>query len=169
MVARFALRLGGPSRFCGDIVQEVFLVMQGRAEFPQQAKVTTWLCRITENVVRRRRQRERQWYGFGSKDSALNRAESTRPKQIQELERGPADVMVYRVLDRMRTPARNLIIMFELEGQPGEEIAERTGTQLATVRVQLHRARAQFMRLFGERAPARPGDREGAFAAWRSR
>jgi RNA polymerase sigma-70 factor (ECF subfamily) len=170
-VARFAQRLGGPRCDVEDVVQEVFLVVQRRvSEFRQQAKVTTWLYRITENVVRQRRRRERlrRWLPR-SGDDALARAESNRPTPVEELERRQAEAIVYRVLDRMRTPARNLLILFELEGMSGEQIAELTGVKPTTVWVQLHRARAQFMRLFCQLAPRRPGDPEGELAAWRSR
>ena len=38
-----------------------------------------------------------------------------------------------------------MLILFEIEGLSGEEIAELTGARLATVWVSLHRARVQFL------------------------
>jgi RNA polymerase sigma-70 factor (ECF subfamily) len=40
---------------------------------------------------------------------------------------------------------RTVLILFELEELSGEEISEMTGTKIATVWVQLHRARADFL------------------------
>ena len=47
---------------------------------------------------------------------------------------------MYRILDRLPSKYRDVIILFELEGASGEEIAELTGRKLATVWVHLHRA-----------------------------
>src|SRR4051812_33481472 len=65
-VARWAARLGGPRTDVEDVVQEVFLTVQrAMTEFRGDAKVETWLYRITQNVVRHRRRKERwrRWLG----------------------------------------------------------------------------------------------------------
>lgn len=54
--------------------------------------------------------------------------------------------MVYRVLDRLSEKQRTLLVMFEIEGRPGADIAEVLGAKLATVWVWLHRAREAFVR-----------------------
>ena len=146
-VARFAQRLCGPRLDAEDVVQEVFLVAHRLLPtFRGEALVTTWLYRITENVVRHRRRKERfrSWL-FGSSEDVGGRAASTRPTPVEELERREASVTVYRVLDAMNEKYRTLIILFELEGKSGEEIAELTGQRVQTVWVALHRARAQFL------------------------
>jgi DNA-directed RNA polymerase specialized sigma24 family protein len=52
---------------------------------------------------------------------------------------------VYRILDRLTDKYREVLILFELEGASGEQIAALTGRKLATVWVHLHRARRQFL------------------------
>jgi RNA polymerase sigma-70 factor (ECF subfamily) len=48
LVKRWALRLGGPGLDAEDFVHEVFMVVQRRLpEFRGEAKLTTWLYRIT--------------------------------------------------------------------------------------------------------------------------
>jgi RNA polymerase sigma-70 factor (ECF subfamily) len=45
-----------------DLVHEVFVVIARRfKEFRGEAQVTTWLFRVTQNVVRNRRRREHRW------------------------------------------------------------------------------------------------------------
>ena len=44
----------------------------------------------------------------------------------------------------MKEDQRTVLILFELEGHSGEEVAELTGTRPETVWVRLHRAREQF-------------------------
>jgi RNA polymerase sigma factor (sigma-70 family) len=65
-VARWAARLVGPGADVEDIVHEIFLVAGRRLpEFRGEAKVSTWLYRITERVAlgyrRRDRFRRRFW------------------------------------------------------------------------------------------------------------
>ena len=60
-VARWAERLGGPRVDHEEIVQEVFLIVDCRlAEFRGEAKLTTWLFRITTRVVANHRRRVRR-------------------------------------------------------------------------------------------------------------
>ena len=64
-VARWAARLAGPLVDVDDLVHEIFLVVRRRLpEFRGDAKVTTWLYRITERVAQesRRKDRFRRWF-----------------------------------------------------------------------------------------------------------
>lgn len=145
-VARFAARLGGPVFDVEDAVQEVFLIVHRLLpEYRGDAKITTWLYRITENVVRHRRRKERwrRWLS-GSADEVAGDLPSLQPTPVEELERSRASALVYRALDGMSERYRTLIILFEIEGRSGEEIAELMDAKVATVWVWLHRARAQF-------------------------
>jgi RNA polymerase sigma-70 factor (ECF subfamily) len=146
-VARFAQRLGGPSVDADDVVQEVFLVVHAQlADFRGDAQVTTWLYRITANIVRHRRRKDRfrRWLG-GSSEDVGGKAASSRPTPVEVLERREASRTVYEVLDSMNERYRTLIILFELEGMSGEAIAELTGQKVQTIWVGLHRAREQFL------------------------
>jgi RNA polymerase sigma-70 factor (ECF subfamily) len=153
-VARWAARLGGPTADVDDVVQEVFLVVHRQLhKFRGEAQVTTWLYRITENVVRHRRRKERirRWLG-GSADDVGGKLASHRPTPVEELERRQAQERVYKILDAMNERYRTLLILFEIEGLSGEEISELTGTNPDALWVALHRARAQFVQRM-EREP----------------
>lgn len=144
-VARWVARLVGPSPAVDDLVQDVFLRVQRLLpSFRGDAKVTTWLYRITENVVRnhRRKERLRRLLGVPAPDPA---ASATAPP-LEALERREASQLVYRILDTLRERERNLIILFELEQLSGDEIAELTGMTIGAVWVGLHRARAKFLK-----------------------
>ena len=147
-VARWSAHLGGPSADLDDLVHEIFLVAGRRmSEFRGQAKVTTWLYRITERVVaaRRRSDRVRRWLRRTRRADLENALCSTPPSPVEDLHRRQSREMVYRVLDRLPEKYRNVLILFELEGLSGEEIAGLTGRKLATIWVHLHRARALFL------------------------
>src|SRR5512136_3260538 len=60
MVERWVRRLVGPTAEVEDLVHDVFVVaLRRRREFRGDAKVSTWLFRITQLVVRKRRFRRR--------------------------------------------------------------------------------------------------------------
>ena len=47
----------------------------------------------------------------------------------------------------MREVNRNVLILFEIEGLSGEEVATLTGMKISTFWVRVHRAREEFSRL----------------------
>ncbi len=146
-VARWAARLGGPRIDPDDVVQEVFIVAGRRlGEFRGEAKMSTWLFRITDHVVRNQR---RFWrvrrimtrLAPGHRD----RLEARQPSPLEELEARAAAAAAYRILDEMPERYRRVLILFELEALPPDEIARLLGARIETVRVWLHRARRQFL------------------------
>lgn len=142
-VARWAWQLGGPGIGVEDVVQEVFLVAHRRlGDFHGPGKVTTWLYRTTDHIVRRERRRR----GLRLR---LHLRVSTEPEehdfQPDEVARNEARRIVYTILDGMKEKYRSAFILFELEHRSGEEIAELLSTRTETVWVWLHRARAQFL------------------------
>jgi RNA polymerase sigma-70 factor (ECF subfamily) len=146
-VARWAARLGGPNVDVDDIVQEVFLTAHRLLSgFRGEAKITTWLFRITQNQVRhqRRKQRYRQFLR-GTADDVAGHVVSNRLTPVEELEQRQASQLVYKVLDGMSEKYRTAFILFELEHLPGEEIAALLDQKVSTIWVWLHRARAQFV------------------------
>jgi len=147
-VARWTMRVGGPSIDVEDVVQEVFLqVHRALPSFRGESGLKTWLYRITQNVVYHRRRKDR-WRSWTSQPAEELEAElpSDAPSPLQDAERQEARERVYRVLDGMSEKYRTLLILFELEELSGEEISELTGIKLATIWVRLHRARRDFVR-----------------------
>jgi RNA polymerase sigma-70 factor (ECF subfamily) len=156
-VARWARRLGGPRIDVEDIVHEVFLVVQRRFhEWRGDAHVTTWLYEITFRVVRDRRARGwwRRWstgvMGGDSKGPTddLDELAGDQPNALDLLQRREATAALYGILDGIGEKYRTVIILFELEGLSGEEIAVLTGLSLANVWVRLHRARQKMLKRF---------------------
>jgi RNA polymerase sigma-70 factor (ECF subfamily) len=59
-----------------------------------------------------------------------------------------ATEVTYRLLDGLPEAERTVLILFELEGLSGEEIAGVTGDPVGTIWVRLHRARARFRKAY---------------------
>ncbi len=155
-VGRWAARLAGPRADVEDLVHEVFLVVQRRLrEFRGDAKLTTWLYEITVRIVQQRRRRER-WRRLlrertaGGRDTAdgpdeLARVPADQPTALEALERREATATLYAILDGVAEKYRTVLILFELEGLSGQEIAAITGTTLNNVWVRLFRAREKVL------------------------
>lgn len=145
-VSRWARRLLGPGGDVEDALQEVFLVAHKRlSEFRGDASITTWLHAITVRVAQAQRRRAwwRRWLGGREPAAGLP---APGPTPLQALESLRASDLTYRLLDRLSAKDRTLLILFELEGASGDEVAAVLGVSTATVWVRLHRARARFAR-----------------------
>lgn len=150
-VARWAARLGGPEVDWEDVVQEVFVTVNRRlGEFRGDGKLTTWLFRITEKTVRnaRRKARLRRFFHLG----LAQRPAIAAVTPAEELERRQQVERLYATLARLGERARTVLVLFELEGLSTEEIGELLRARPGTVRVWLHRARAQFLAQFEREA-----------------
>jgi RNA polymerase sigma-70 factor, ECF subfamily len=153
-VARWAERLAGPGFDIEDLVHDVFLVAQRRhREWRGQAKPSTWLYEITIRVVQRRRRTRRRWRLIpwrreqaeaGWPTSALPVAPTATPGELYE--RRTTTALLYQLLEGLDDKYRTPLILFELEGLPGREIAALTGTTLANVWVRIMRARGELAR-----------------------
>jgi RNA polymerase sigma-70 factor (ECF subfamily) len=147
-VARWVAHLGGPSIDVEDVLHEIFLVVRRQLpRFRGEAKITTWLYSITSRVVLnwRRKDRFRRFVRRTRRDDLEHSLTANQPTPVELLERSQTGAQVYRVLDRLPEKYRQVLVLFELEGLSGEEIAALSGVKLATVWVHLHRARAAFL------------------------
>ena len=116
-IARWAQRLGGPRVDVEEAVQDVLLIVARRlGEFRGDAKLTTWLFRITARVAanhRRAGSRRRAW------GRLTRRIEETAPIDAPEpgadLEAQEARAQFYRALDTLPERYRQVLVLFELE------------------------------------------------------
>jgi RNA polymerase sigma-70 factor, ECF subfamily len=146
-VARWVARLGGPLMDVDDAVHEIFMIAHRRRPTTHgPAQITTWLYRVASKVVshRRRKDRIRRWLG-GSAEEVGRRMTAVATSPADALEAKERSLLVYRVLDRLPEKQRAILILFEMEGLSGEEIAALYQAKVATVWVWLHRARATFL------------------------
>lgn len=147
-VARWVGHLAGPGFDIEDLVHDVFVVAARELpRFRAEAKVTTWLYQITENLVRtaRRKERVRSWIRRSRADELETCLTSAQAPPGEAIEREQEVRVVYRALNTLAHLDRSLLILFELEGMPGQEIAALTGLRPETVWVRLHRARKRFL------------------------
>jgi RNA polymerase sigma-70 factor, ECF subfamily len=145
-VALWIRRLGGPRIDADEALQEVFIAVSRRlSEFRGEGKLTTWLFRVTTLVVaNHRRAARRRGFWTGVMGRRLEAVPSNQPTPGEALEEREVAERFYRVLDDLPEHYRQVLVLFEMEEMTTEEIASTVDRPPATVRVWLHRARAQF-------------------------
>ena len=144
-VFRVARRLGVPEHEAEDVSHDVFMVAHDKIGTFDSGRLTTWLYRITANVVRDFHRRQRVRRSLDIVKTWLWGVEVPNPEAIAE--QTSATRAVERVLARMSPKKREVFAMFELEGLDGAEIAARVGCPQGTVWTRLHHARKDFIRI----------------------
>jgi RNA polymerase sigma-70 factor (ECF subfamily) len=143
-VWRALRRLGVPDAHVRDAMQDVFLVMHRRLpEFDGRAKVTTWLFRVCFNTARDYRRRAHVRYEVVDTETVEQQADADGAA-LENLERRERQALVERALARLTLEQRAVFVLFELEDQTGEQIAETLMIPLGTVYSRLRLARAEF-------------------------
>lgn len=138
-----------------DLAQDVFLAAWKAApSFRPQAKVLTWLLRITTNIClnHRRRRRLRAMVPLDTpgplstqKREANPRSEAERP-DTRELAREQAE-MVSKAIADLPEKQRAAILLRHFHGLNYAEIADVLGTSVSAVQSLLFRARQSLWRL----------------------
>jgi RNA polymerase sigma-70 factor (ECF subfamily) len=145
-VKRWARRLAGPSADLEDLLHDVFVIALGRRfTLGGEGSIKTWLFRITHNVVSRRRRRSIvRSLLFGRHQDEIAAAAASPSTPYEEIERRERHLRLYRALDALPDAYRTALILYEIEGLSGEEVAQLTGISLGTLWVRLHRGRAKL-------------------------
>ena len=149
-IARWVERFGGPGIDSDEAVQDVLLTVARRlADFRGDAKLTTWLFRITIRVVANQRRAAKRRLIL----ACLTPGGRDRLAQVPDEAAGPGAALeqreaagrFYRVLDALPERYREVLVLFEIEELSTEEIGRLLERPPATVRVWLHRGRAKFI------------------------
>jgi RNA polymerase sigma-70 factor (ECF subfamily) len=149
-VTRLAQRMLGRSTDLEDIVQEVFLqVHRSIRDFRYGARFSTWLYRVTVNVVLMHRRSAKSRPVFSEAPEHLT-AVDQRPRADEQLERRRRVHAFHRLLDRLSEKKRVVFVLHELEGLAPGEIAKIVGSPVLTVRTRLFYARRELLALLSE-------------------
>jgi RNA polymerase sigma-70 factor (ECF subfamily) len=144
-VARLVYRMLNAPSDLEDVVQEVFVqVFRSLKDFRGQAKFSTWLHRVTVNVVlmHRRSARSRPVLTEELPGELVPDDGQTLPDDdVERLERMRA---FQRLLARLADKKRVVFILHELEGMSPSEIADVVGAPVLTVRTRLFYARREL-------------------------
>ena len=146
-IYRYALGLMHDPAEADDVAQETFLRAYQRLDtLRDSGALTTWLYRIATRIcLDRPRQRARRT-PTESEDNPdeLDEADPDVPSLQQVIERNDMSACVQRYLEGLPDSYRAVILLHDLDGLTGPEIAEALDLSLATVKIRLHRARRRL-------------------------
>lgn len=155
-IYRYVHRLVGDPALADDLTQETFLRAHQRlAGLKDAAALEAWLYRIATNLCYDRfREREHRAPPLplvslgGEGGPALSDEAALRPDQL--LEQSDMSDCVLRFLSELPDPQREVLLLHDLQGLTGPEIADRLGLSLANVKIRLHRARVRLREALSE-------------------
>ena len=150
-VARLVYRMLNAPADLEDVVQEVFVqVFRSLKDFRGQSKFSTWLHRVTVNVVlmHRRSAKSRPVLTEELPGELVADDGQTLPDEdVDRLERMRA---FQRLLTRLADKKRVVFVLHELEGMSPTEIAAVVGAPVLTVRTRLFYARRELEAMLAE-------------------
>jgi RNA polymerase sigma-70 factor (ECF subfamily) len=132
-----------------DVTQEVFIkVWRALPGFDARASMSTWIYTIARNASLSALRRRRAQSSL-SDPEVMEAVEASNPVP-------PADAMVdraaiLRLVDQLPMKQRQVIMLFYMEAQSHEEVADMLAMPVGTVKTLLHRARARLSAAAGQK------------------
>jgi len=137
-----------------DLTQEVFLkISRGLQGFRGESQLSTWIYRIATNAARDRLRnssfqlkRLSQPLSGSIEEAGIETSHSyvRAPSADQELIKKEMNQCIRDFVENLPENYRTVLLLSELEGMKNREIVEILQVSLDTVKIRLHRARAQL-------------------------
>lgn len=150
-VARLVFRMLREPADLEDVVQEVFVqVFRSLKSFRGDAKFTTWLHRITLNVVLMHRRSARARPVLTQEIQGDSVVDETQISPDEDVERRLRVRAFQRLVARLADKKRVVFILHEFEGMSPAQIAELVEAPVLTVRTRLFYARRELEAMLGD-------------------
>jgi RNA polymerase sigma-70 factor (ECF subfamily) len=133
-----------------DLIQEVFLqVHRSIGDFRGDARFSTWLYRLTVNVVLMHRRSAKSRPHLVAEEAA---APPRDPRLLpdEQVARSRRVAAFYRTIDRLSEKKRTVFVLHEIEGLSPAEIAKIVEAPVLTVRTRLFYARRELLAMLRE-------------------
>jgi len=144
--------MGVPEAEIEDVAQEVFLVVRSKLSHFHGGNLAGWLYRIANLTVRNFRRRA--WFkNLFSRSREIDSMELAGPSTTpaMALEKKQDQHVLAQMLARISDKRRTTLILFEIEGYSGQEIARLHGVPVKTVWTRLHHARKALVAMVAAR------------------
>lgn len=151
-VYRFLSAMGVRDTEREDACQDVFLaVYRSLPSFRGDSQLSTWIYRITSRTTGKLIQKKRLRAALaGLLD--VHRTPQLSPDPAEETAR---TLVLERMIERLNPKKRVVLVLFELEGVPVEEISRIVGCPTNTVWSRLHHARLELTKMAERMKPDR--------------
>ncbi|MER2564646.1 MAG: sigma-70 family RNA polymerase sigma factor [Myxococcaceae bacterium] len=147
----FCVRMLNDREEAFDLTQEIFLsIHQNVDKFRADAKLTTWIFRISRNhclnrlkyLKRRGRGRSDEFGEANEKSISESMGGSSSPDELVVKKRERQ--LVHQAIEELDEEQRSLVVLRDVEGLSYDEIMEITELPEGTVKSRLHRAREKL-------------------------
>ncbi len=145
-VFRFAFRMLGSSPLAEDVAHECFLVLlthPGRFD-PSRASLRTFLCAVARNLSFKQLRKRGIETATDDLEDAAEPARGGSPEPLQQVLDAELSGAVQQAVADLPPLQREVLILFEYEGQSLAEIAAVVEADIGTVKARLHRARQRL-------------------------
>jgi RNA polymerase sigma-70 factor (ECF subfamily) len=149
-VSRWIRALGGPEADREDLVQDVFVVVHRRLPDFDGENLPGWLYRIARHRVRDFRRLS--WVKhvlFGSVPLPENLATDCA-SPAETLETYQKTAMLEHLLEKLTESERATLVLFDVDGYSGEEIAQLQRVPLNTVWSRIYKSRKKLKALLAK-------------------
>ena len=143
-VSRWIRAMGGPEADREDLVQDVFLVVHRRLVDFDGQNVAGWLYQIARHRVRDFRRLlwvKHMLFGSVPLSESLTKGGASPADSLETKEKRKT---LERLLGKLNESERAALVLFEIDGYSGEEIAEIQGVPINTVWARIHKARKKL-------------------------
>lgn len=142
-VSRWIRAMGGPEADREDLVQDVFLVVHRRLPDFDGQNVAGWLYQIARHRVRdfRRLLWVKHMFGAVPLSDSLPKGGASPADSLETKQKRQT---LERLLGKLSESERAAVVLFEVDGYSGEEIAEIQGVPINTVWARIHKARKKL-------------------------
>src|SRR6187402_1761708 len=143
-VSRWVRAMGGPEAEREDLVQDVFLVVHRRLPDFDGENVAGWLYRIARHRVRDFRRLlwvKHLLFGAVPLPESLCKGGASPADSLETAEKR---ALLERLLGRLNESERAALVLFEIDGYSGDEIADIQGVPVNTVWGRIHKARKKL-------------------------
>ena len=144
--------LGVPEAEIEDVAQDVFLIVRRKLAHFHGGNLAGWLYRIAHLTVRNFRRRA--WFkNFFSRGQNLDSMDvvGMGATPAMALEKKQDQRVLAQMLSRMSDKRRTTLVLFEIEGYSGQEIATLHRVPVKTVWTRLHHARKDLVAMVAAR------------------
>lgn len=151
LIIRFLYAMVGVRDVAEELTQETFMrAYQNLPTLRNEAKLSTWLCGIAKNVAYNyMRSRRREGHIHIAGDQIVEKLSSDDLKPQSQLLNTELKGVIYRALTKLDEDKRLVFTLKVLQQLSYEEIAAVTGSSIAKLKTDLHRAKAEMRRTIG--------------------
>ncbi len=146
-----ARRLTGNEEDAADVTQETYVrAWKGIKRFRGDARVSTWLYRITANAASSHRER-RGRHRTESLDDVAEPIDAHPAHQPEEMAESAGELArLAEAVDELPPKLRSVVVLKDVYDLPHETIADELGISIAAAKVRLHRGRKRLRELLDQ-------------------